>query len=68
MNYFELILLVATLHGNATVPVGLQYDSIQSCERDFKRASGVLERIMDNRYGDGTSHVYDHTCKQTVNN
>jgi len=63
MSHFVLILMVSTLAGDAVVPVGLQYETLEACERDVKRASGMLERVMDNRYGDGTSRVYDHSCK-----
>lgn len=64
MYYFVLTLFIATLHGNDVFPVGLQYTTLQECERDFPRAAGMLERIMDNRYGANSSHVYARLCEQ----
>lgn len=66
MSYFVLTLMIATLNGNATIPVGLQYETRTACEQDVKRAAGMLERIMDARYGDGSSHVYAHSCARGV--
>ena len=67
MNHFTLTLMAIGLHGEpaplTNVDVGLQYETAARCEADVKRASGMLELILGNRYGDGVFHVSDHLCK-----
>ena len=71
MKYFTLTLLAIGMHGEpaplTNVDVGLRYETEVRCEADAKRASGMLDRILDNRYGDGVFHVSDHLCKPEQN-
>lgn len=67
MKYFTLTLMAVGLHGEpaplTNIDVGLRYETRARCEADAKRASGVLEMILDNRYGDRVFHVSDYLCK-----
>lgn len=70
MKYFTLTLMAIGLHGEpaplTNIDVGLLYSTEARCEADVKRASGMLEIILANRYGDDVFHVSDHLCKLTM--
>ena len=63
---FKLLLLVVNLQGQPTmiVDVGLSYDNKIACEADASRATGMLERILEEKVGAGNLHVATHLCQQ----